>query len=91
MRLVSRRNRGGAPRSAADVGRRVAAEAEARPAVQRDAALPRRAMHCLREQGYTQDAVAAASKISHQRAQQLAGKGITPGGQAELSAFNSVR
>jgi hypothetical protein len=29
-------------------------------------------VHQLREQGYTQDAVAAAFKISHQRAQQLA-------------------
>jgi hypothetical protein len=50
----------------------VAAEAEARAAVQRAAALRRRAVHELREQGYTLDAAAAAFKISHQRAQQLA-------------------
>lgn len=80
MRLVSRRNGGGAPRSASDVGRRVAAEAEARPAPP-----------CCATQGCTRDAVAAASKISHQRAQQLAAKDITPGVQAQLSALDSVR
>ncbi|WP_054146474.1 hypothetical protein [Frigoribacterium sp. RIT-PI-h] len=69
----------------------VVAEAEARAAVQRAAALRRRAVHQLREQGYTQDAVAAAFKISHQRAQQLAAKDLTPGVQAELSALDSVR
>ena len=69
----------------------VAAEAEARAAVQRAAALRRRAVRQLREQGYTQDAVAAAFNISHQRAQQLAAKDITPGGQAEVSALDSVR
>lgn len=49
-----------------------AAEAEAREAVQRAAALRRRAVHELRNQGYTLDAAAAAFNISHQRAQQLA-------------------
>ena len=49
-----------------------AAEAEARVAVQRAAALRRQAVHELRQQGYTLDAAAAAFKISHQRAQQLA-------------------
>ena len=50
----------------------VAAEAEARAAVQRAAALRRRAVHELCEQGYTLDAAAAAFGISYQRAQQLA-------------------
>jgi hypothetical protein len=50
----------------------VAAEAEARAAVQRAAALRRRAVHELRQQGYTLDAAAAAFGISYQRAQQLA-------------------
>ena len=49
-----------------------AAEAEARAAVHRAAALRRRAVRELREQGYTLDAAAAAFGISHQRAQQLA-------------------
>ncbi|MCJ0700259.1 hypothetical protein FRIG_03770 [Frigoribacterium faeni] len=49
-----------------------AAEAAARVAVQRAAALRRQAVHELRQQGYTLDAAAAAFKISHQRAQQLA-------------------
>ena len=48
------------------------AEAEARAAVQRAAALRRRAVHELRHQGYTLDAAAAAFDISYQRAQQLA-------------------
>lgn len=50
----------------------VAAEAEARKAVQSAAALRRQAVHELRVQGYTLDAAAAAFNISHQRAQQLA-------------------
>ena len=49
-----------------------AAEAEARVAVQRAAALRRQAVHELRQQGYTLDAIATAFEISHQRAQQLA-------------------
>lgn len=49
-----------------------AAEAEARAAVQRAAALRRQAVHDLRNQGYTLEAIAAAFEISHQRAQQLA-------------------
>lgn len=48
------------------------AEAEARDAVQRAAALRREAVHSLRAQGYTLDAAAAAFSISKQRAQQLA-------------------
>lgn len=52
------------------------AEAEARAAVQRAAALRRRAIHELRKQGYTLDAAAAAFGISQQRAQQLSRAGI---------------
>jgi len=54
-----------------------AAEAEARAAVQRAAALRRRAIHELRDQGYTLDAVAAAFGISQQRAQQLSKAAVT--------------
>jgi hypothetical protein len=48
------------------------AEAEARAAVQRAAALRRQAVRALRNNGYTLEATAAGLSISKQRAQQLA-------------------